>query len=759
MSASLFFVNLLGDPMKSQNENTLHDAEMTMRFCECVEQVPRYVACLVDGDDAERFEAHLGECEYCRNALVDAVESGQGPEWLAICRQASDSTLCNRSAKSSQLDDTLVHSSIADRNGPTTIGDINMSGNLAAVAGERYRFEKQIGEGGMGVVWEGTDTVMRRRVALKRLKSSGNLKVLAPRLLQEAASLARLSHPNIVAVFEVFHEATRPTLVMEYVNGPTLAQWRNGKVIHERHAAMLVEQLALAVQHAHDNGVVHRDLKPSNILLSRQKEGEAATMELDGFLPKLSDFGLARIIDQQHLTQTGEMLGTPAYMAPEQTLGVVSMIGPAADIYGLGAVLYDMLASTPPHVAQDPVSTMALVREREPVAPRLLRPELSKDVETICLKCLRKSSADRYSSAAELAADLRAFLDGRPIKARPLGVFARSIRWGRRHKVLASAIGIAALSIITLVVASLEFARVERSLRRKTDNALVLANQAEAAAIAEAKRADEAKETVQQHFRMTLNVANQLLDVLDTLTLKESVKSTEIAPLISSQSLAIYENYIASLPAPQQWTFREAIEVLRYVELTGPQPEKVVPWLKKFPDILDRIEQENASNPNRHDVRLMYAKCMATLEGGRKNYAESVKWNLQLADLLNRTIDIAPTYVSPIRLQSHVYMNAALELYLSQQIAKAPAVADQSVATYRRVMELTTEPEFDQINFIEKLVWQARVHREAGLDKRYAEIKAEVLRLCDQIPEDSQHRRRADQALLDVQQGLAGVMK
>ncbi len=285
----------------------------------------------------------------------------------------------------------------------------------------------------------------------------------------------RLSHPNIVAVFEVFSESNQPTLVMEFVDGPTLSHWRSGKIVNERQVALLVEQLALAVQHAHEQGVVHRDLKPSNILLSLPKENNEQSSDLEGVVPKLSDFGLARIIGEQHLTQTGDMLGTPAYMAPEQTLGVVTAIGPAADIYGLGAIMYDLLTGTPPHVAQDPLSTLILVREREPVAPRLLRPELSRDLETICLKCLRKPVGDRYESAAELAADLRAFLEGRVIKARPLGIAATALRWCRRHKLLTTALSALAATIVALIVGSLEFARTELNLRQKADAAAVLA--------------------------------------------------------------------------------------------------------------------------------------------------------------------------------------------------------------------------------------------------------------------------------------------
>lgn len=734
--------------MKSEGQNVTRASDMETSACASIDQIGRYVKCLLGDEESELLESHFCGCPRCQEALVAIVDHGVGPEWLNVCRDTIGSQLrSDKSSSSASFDQTVIHATAKHDAGPEAPTERGSRGT-----NERYRFEKQIGEGGMGVVWEGWDTVMRRRVALKCLKSTGNLKVLGPRLLQEAASLARLSHPNIMAVFEVFNEDSRPTLVMEYVDGPTLSHWRGGKIVNERQAAALMEQLARAVQHAHDNGVVHRDLKPSNILLSPVKDNREAN-DLDTFVPKLSDFGLARIIDEQHLTQTGDMLGTPAYMAPEQTLGVVAAIGPSADIYGLGAILYDLLTGTPPHVAQDPVSTLSLVRERDPVAPRLLRPELSKDLETISLKCLRKSSSDRYASAGDLAADLRAFLEGRVIKARPLGIFSTVVRWGRRHKLLTSALAASLLSLLALVVGSLQFASAERSLRKKADDAAILANKAETSARAEAQRADEAKEAVQQQLRVTLGVAQRLLALRDTVAMRETVRSAEIVPEIAAQAITIHESYVASLPDPENWTFREAIDALRSFEIQGFQAETKVPqWFLKIPSILDRIERENSSNSDRHDVRLLYAKCMAGLEASRNNHPEAAKWNLQLAELIQRSIEIDRDDVGTIRILSHAYMNAALYFSLAQQKNESTVLADRSVAAYRKLLELTNEPENDRVNFIEKLVWQARFYRDVDDKEKFTEIESEAIRHLMMLPEGSEHQPRIDQARSDFQQ-------
>ncbi len=186
----------------------------------------------------------------------------------------------------------------------------------------------------MGQVWQGWDRMMNRAVALKQLRidpASG-----AQRMFQEAASLARLSHPNIVSIFEFIELQQRPTLVMEYIDGPNLSSYRKQSIIGEHNALRLMSALAGAIQHAHDQGVIHRDLKPSNVLLSWSPGTDQPSRTLETATPKISDFGLARINAGDDLTRTGELLGTPAYMAPEQTLGHARVVHHSADIYGLG---------------------------------------------------------------------------------------------------------------------------------------------------------------------------------------------------------------------------------------------------------------------------------------------------------------------------------------------------------------------------------------------------------------------------------------
>ncbi len=238
----------------------------------------------------------------------------------------------------------------------------------------------------------------------------------------EAEAAARLQHPNIVQIFDVGEQAGTPYLALEFVDGGTLAERLDGKPLPPPQAAELVETLARAIHAAHDRGIVHRDLKPANILLTR-----------DG-IPKITDFGLARRLDEAGQTQSGAVLGTPSYMAPEQAAGQVRAIGPAADVYALGTMLYELLTGRPPFKGASVLETLEQVRTQEALPPRYLQPKLPRDLETICLKCLEKTPGRRYASAALLADDLCRFIQGEPIQARSYNVLDRLAHTlDRRH--------------------------------------------------------------------------------------------------------------------------------------------------------------------------------------------------------------------------------------------------------------------------------------------------------------------------------------
>ena len=289
----------------------------------------------------------------------------------------------------------------------------------------------ELGRGGMGVVYKARQIRLNRLCALKIiLPPEQNDAVFHARFLAEAETIAKLRHPNVVQIYGLGDHDGRPYFEMEYVEGGSLAGRLTGTPWAPGPAARMVAVLARAIGDAHHLGIVHRDLKPANVLLTADGE------------PKVSDFGLARsLASDVRLTHTGQLLGTPCYMAPEQAEAGAIDVGPAADVYSLGAILYELLTGHPPFRAATTLQTLDLVRSREPVPPRELQPATPRDLQTICLKCLEKEPAKRYATAGELADDLRRFLDDEPIRARPVGYIGRRARWARRNPVPAGLLG------------------------------------------------------------------------------------------------------------------------------------------------------------------------------------------------------------------------------------------------------------------------------------------------------------------------------
>jgi len=329
-----------------------------------------------------------------------------------------------------------------DATHPTAAESSASSAPLPTIPG--YAILDVLGQGGMGVVYRARDVRLGREVAVKMVASGPVVTdSLRSRFQSEARAVARLQHPHIAQVYVAETIENRPYFVMEFVDGGTLAGRIDGEPWPPRDAAELIAKLAEAIEFSHRHGIIHRDLKPGNVLLTASGE------------PKIADFGLAKFLDADgSSTKTGDILGTPSYMAPEQAGGVVKNIGPGCDVYALGAILYELLTGRPPFRTPDPMQTVLMVLSDEPVPPRKLQPTVPRDLETICLKCLEKSPSKRYSSAGELAADLQRFLQGEPIHARPIRPWERAVKWTRRRPAWAAVIALGIIGVVSALGAA-----------------------------------------------------------------------------------------------------------------------------------------------------------------------------------------------------------------------------------------------------------------------------------------------------------------
>jgi WD40 repeat protein/tRNA A-37 threonylcarbamoyl transferase component Bud32/tetratricopeptide (TPR) repeat protein len=360
-----------------------------------------------------------------------------------------------------------------------------------------YEFLEELGRGAMGVVYRARQRSANRMVAIKMIRGGELASATdAHRFRNEAQIVANLDHPHIVPLYEVGEHDGQPFFSMKLVEGSSLAEQLPRYRADPRAAARLVIQVARAVHHAHQRGVLHRDLKPSNVLID--VEGR----------PHVGDFGLAKRVEADTgLTQSGAIVGTPSYMAPEQAGSARGAVTTATDVYGLGALLYALLCGRPPFQGPTVLETLLQVRTCEPASPRAVNPQVVRDLETICLKCLRKEPERRYGSAEELAADMERYLAGEPIQGRPVGRTERTWRWCRRNPLAAALTAAVALSLLAGTVIASYFAvqadrraRDQAEARQQADDARAEAYE-RAGAEAEARRDADAKAKAERRAR------------------------------------------------------------------------------------------------------------------------------------------------------------------------------------------------------------------------------------------------------------------
>jgi serine/threonine protein kinase len=437
-----------------------------------------------------------------------------------------------------------------------------------------YEILGELGRGGMGVVYQARQVLLNRVVALKVLLAGAHAggEALA-RFRAEAEAAARLQHPHIVQIHEVGEHDGRPYLVLEYIDGGSLKHQLDGTPQPARPAARLVELLARAVHHAHQQGVIHRDLKPANILLQEEisrKGAKDAKDESDGqplvakppatplrgcasaaLVPKITDFGLAKKLDiDEGQTRTGAILGTPSYMAPEQAEGRTREVGPAVDMYALGAILYELLTGRPPFKAQTPLETLLQVQHDEPVPPRRLQPRVPRDLETICLKCLHKNPHKRYATAEDLAQDLRRFGEGQPIQARPTPVWERAVKWARRRPTAAALVGVITLAALALLVVGVWSNRALVEAAQREHRKAEEANSQRAAAEKERKHAAAQQALAAAHLQNALDLLEPLSLLISGDYLAKTQEGQDFRREFSGSGRRYYQKLLADKDNP-----------------------------------------------------------------------------------------------------------------------------------------------------------------------------------------------------------------
>jgi len=418
---------------------------------------------LTDGIANERqqdLERHLGQCSACQQTLDELA--GNPADWRRWKRLLRDDTKF-RTAAVQRAADHILQPGMLDRM-KAAWGNGSAPNEPASTTSQPvvpgFEILRELGRGGTAVVYKARQRSLGRLVALKVIlagKHAGTSR--QSRFRQEAEAVAKLHHPNIVQIYETGEHDGLPYIALEFVAGSTLATRIHGVPQSPRESAVLIATSAEAVHSAHQNRILHRDLKPANILLSAEcpvlnaekkttentpgTPGSLSTQHSALSTPKITDFGLAMLLDDEaEQTRSGEVMGTPSYMAPEQAQGRRDALGPQTDVYALGAILYEMLTGRPPFRAASTVDTLVQVSFDEPVPPTRFQRTVPRDLETICLKCLRKEPVNRYATALDLASDLRRFLAHEPILARPVGSIERLQKWAWRQPGMAALIGL-----------------------------------------------------------------------------------------------------------------------------------------------------------------------------------------------------------------------------------------------------------------------------------------------------------------------------
>jgi serine/threonine-protein kinase len=575
-----------------------------------------------------------------------------------------------------------------------------------------YEILGELGRGGMGVVYKARHVSLNRIVALKMILAGGHAgQHELARFRAEAEAVAHLQHPNIVQVYDVGEADGCPYLSLEFVDGISLSDQSAGAPQSPPYAAECVRALAEAMDYAHRRGILHRDLKPANILLATSgsaKPGfpspagvaEAPAADLAHSIPKITDFGLAkRLEEDSSQTRSGTILGTPSYMAPEQASGLSKGVGPAADIYSLGAILYELLTGRPPFRGETMLDTMHMVRNAEAVPPSRLQPKVPRDLETICLKCLEKEPVKRYRSSALLAEDLHRFLSHTPILARPAPVWERTWKWARRRPAVAALVAVSTLGVLSLILGGFAFARQEA---RRADEASRLQQLAveereraqqqerlaqEQARIAKEKQheAEQEHDRAEQNFAKALEAVDQMLTRVGQERLAKEPRMERVRRDLLQKALAFYQGFLQSQkddPALRAETAKAHWRVGTIQEQLGDYAAAEHSYRSAI-GLFKDLAAARADRPDYAEQLAQVTDQLAVVVQATGRRAEAETLNQQALDLDSRLASEHPQIARYRRQLASAYHNQGL----FQQTSNHLTEADQS---YRRAQDLWT---------------------------------------------------------------------
>jgi serine/threonine protein kinase len=556
--------------------------------------------------------------------------------------------------------------------------------NLPAVPG--YDIIRELGRGGMGVVYWAWQSSLGRPVALKMILAGSHAGPLElARFRTESEAVARLQHPHIVQIYDVGRHDDRPYMALEYVNGGSLAQKLTGTPLPARSAAQFMETVARAVHYAHQQGILHRDLTPANILLGKSEieRGETRMQRISAdpirehppdpcssafysFTPKITDFGLAKILvgDGRMQTRSGAIMGTPSYMAPEQAAGKTKGAGPATDVYALGAILYEMLTGRPPFRAETPLETLLQVQSVDPVPPSRLQPQLPRDLTTICLKCLQKEAHKRYASAEAFAQDLRRFVQGEPILVRRTPFWERGIKWAKRRPAVAALLAVTSVAALSLLGGT-------------------LAHQVQLRAALQT--AEDQRQQAQANFEKARQAVDEMLTEVGQKELADLPGVDEVRRKLLFKALTFYQAFLKEKPASlslRQETGRAQRRVGDICRLLGQHPEAD----QAYREALDIQTQLVADFPSSADYRHDLAGSLSNLGLLLKvtgKYSEAEQAYRQALEIQSRIAADFPNVVEYQQALAGTHYNLGL---LLKNTGK-PGKAEQA---YRQALDIRT---------------------------------------------------------------------